>query len=334
MKTKKKLNIVLMILIVVLLVAVFVFAGIACSSVVDVPGSGGAESGDGGNLDVPGSSVQEHGISVPNRVVIYTGELTVLVYRADLSDAVRFITLSISPLERGEWFESQQVDYQGGRATLVARVLSSHVYTFIDRIVDEFSFENTTVTLRSDDVSLSYANRQREIDIFNEELDRLFAHLEANLDAPFHVREDIQRQINTAQTRLFQLQTQQNIVSQQVQFSTITINIRTRDYTPTPPPSNTRRVFQNVWNVIRAILTVMLYILAAIAPLAVIAFPTFFFIRYLVRRNKRIKREQLMAYMGMQGQSMQNPYPKQFGQPSQSIAKEQAEPTTEDRINE
>ncbi|MCL2861174.1 MAG: DUF4349 domain-containing protein [Firmicutes bacterium] len=309
------------------------------------PGSTSPDNDTGVGTPPPGTTQpNENELTTLDRMVVYNGEISIIIDRENFSYAVRFLTSSIN-LQRGEWFDSREILYQDGRATLVARVRTTYVHVFVDNLVDRFGLYNTNIQLEATDVSLAHRNRQAEIDEqirhlawLNEEMENATSHA---------VRVQIQQSINQTETRLHQLTTQQNVLNQQILFSTLTIDLMTRDYVPAPPeppPSNTRRVFQNVWNVIRSILTGFLYVLAVLVPLAFIAIPLFFLIRFLVKRgkeNKRAAREEqakilqsmgYAPYMPMQSQQpMQQP--NQYVSPIQPYEQKEQEITSDNSDN-
>jgi len=247
-------------------------------------GPAGSQGNQGGGGTSGGTSSNPFaGITAPDRLVVYQGNFTILTQ--SFGETVTFLQNQLDASYH-EWFDEHQLQYQDGRATFVARVISSRLDAFLDGIIREVGMQNIrNKQITATDVSIQHQDRAWRITALNQYMDFLMEELLNTSAANFTVRDQIQRRINETQIELNTLTTQQNSLNQQVMFSSITITLIRGNYIPSPP-GPIANFFSNVWRVVSSILMGLGYALAVLIPLAIIAIPSFFLIRYFVRKNK------------------------------------------------
>lgn len=186
-----------------------------------------------------------------------------------------------------EWFESMNVTNENAR--VIIRIKSDRIDQFKETLAEIGTIIN--YNLKASDISLDYSGTTEQIASFEAERARLLVLYE---NASISQMIDINKRIGEIDSELRRLNRKKNEYDSLIEYSSITININTKEEIKgeTSFWSKAKNAFVGGFNVFAAFWQYVLIVILAILPFAVIIVVSMFIYRK-VKKNKIIKNNKI-----------------------------------------
>ena len=213
--------------------------------------------------------------NVPNRKIIY--KVSAKLYVNDIEVAIESLR---NKVENSGWFDEETISEN--YAYFKVRIKTSELDDFVKKLNDDGIVEN--YTKKGTDVSLNYQSKVDKVASLQAELTRL---IELKAQASIYELIQINTRISEVEAELLQLNGSLMVYDSLIEYSevTLTYNRLTKAHR-LPLGKRTIDSFLGGLSALGTFFEVLIIVIAAVLPFAIVFVPAFFGIRFLIRRKR------------------------------------------------
>ncbi|RJX24091.1 MAG: DUF4349 domain-containing protein [Acholeplasma sp.] len=214
----------------------------------------------------------------PVRKIIY--EVNIYANVNDLNDAMNYIKTSMND---DEWFDQETINDHS--TSLVIRIKSDHLESFIEAIRSEFTVES--YQMKATDISLNYQDKTSQIQAIDSQIDRL---IELYDEASLSDMLIINQQLSNLEMERNQLQGELNLFDSLADYSEVNLTLYA-SVIPTESPFIQRlgRAFSKGWDGLIQFGQGLVLLIATMLPFLIfMGTIAILVIIYIKKRNKKM----------------------------------------------